>query len=85
MRHAFETLHCAVVGWRTDILNTRSQQAIERLGARKDGVLRHHMPRRDGSVRDTVMYSMLATEWPDARQRLLEKLKLLAPLQNLNI
>ncbi|WP_455556334.1 GNAT family N-acetyltransferase [Comamonas sp.] len=79
MRHAFETLHCAVVGWRTDILNTRSQQAIERLGARKDGVLRHHMPRRDGSVRDTVMYSMLATEWPDARQRLLEKLKLLAP------
>lgn len=79
MQHAFETLGCAVVGWRTDILNTRSQQAIERLGAHKDGVLRHHALRRDGSVRDTVMYSMLAAEWPDAKQRLLEKLKQLAP------
>ena len=75
MQHAFVTLGCAVVGWRTDILNTRSQQAIERLGAQRDGVLRHHALRRDGSVRDTVMYSMLAAEWPAAQQRLLEKLK----------
>ena len=79
MRHAFDTLGCAVVGWRTDLLNTRSQQAIERLGARKDGVLRHHALRRDGSVRDTVMYSMLASEWPAAQQALLEKLKHWAP------
>ena len=79
MQHAFDTLGCAVIGWRTDILNTRSQQAIERLGAHKDGVLRHHTQRWDGSVRDTVMYSMLAAEWPAAKQRLLEKLKQLAP------
>ena len=79
MQHAFETLGCAVVGWRTDILNTRSQQAIERLGARKDGVIRHHTQRWDGTVRDTVMYSMLAAEWSAAKQRLLEKLKQLAP------
>ena len=78
MQHAFETLDCAVVGWRTDILNTRSQQAIERLGAHKDGVIRHHTQRWDGTVRDTVMYSMLAAEWPTAKQRLLEKLKQLA-------
>lgn len=80
MQHAFETLGCAVVGWRTDILNTRSQQAIERLGAHKDGVIRHHTPRWDGTVRDTVMYSMLAAEWPAARQRLLAKLQQLAPV-----
>ena len=79
MQHAFGTLGCAVVGWRTDILNTRSQQAIARLGAQRDGVLRHHALRRDGSVRDTVMYSMLAAEWPAAHTRLLEKLKQLAP------
>ena len=79
MQHAFDTLGCAVIGWRTDILNTRSQQAIERLGAHKDGVLRHHTQRWDGTVRDTVMYSMLASEWPAAQHRLLEKLKRLAP------
>ena len=80
MRHAFETLECAVVGWRTDILNTLSQQAIERLGAHKDGVIRHHTLRWDGTVRDTVMYSMLVVEWPAAKHRLLEKLKQLAPV-----
>ena len=74
LTHAFETLQAQVVGWRTDILNTNSQRAIERLGARKDGVLRHHMLRRDGSVRDTVMYSMLAQEWPAAKQYLLQRL-----------
>ena len=80
MSHAFDTLGCAVIGWRTDILNTRSQQAIERLGAHKDGVIRHHTQRWDGTVRDTVMYSMLAAEWPAAQHRLLEKLKHLAPV-----
>lgn len=71
MRHAFETLGCAVVGWRTDNFNFPSQRAIERLGARKDGVLRHHALRRDGTVRDTVMYSMTAGEWPEAKAQLL--------------
>ncbi len=71
MSHAFDTLGCAVVGWRTDNFNFASQRAIERLGARRDGVIRHHAPRRDGTVRDTVMYSMLAGEWPEARAQLL--------------
>lgn len=71
LRHAFETLDCAVVGWRTDNFNFASQRAIERLGARKDGVLRHHALRRDGTVRDTVMYSMAAGEWPEAKAQLL--------------
>ncbi len=70
MSHAFDTLGAAVVGLRTDLANTRSQQAIERLGAHRDGVLRHHQARRDGSARDTVMYSILATEWPSVRARL---------------
>jgi RimJ/RimL family protein N-acetyltransferase len=68
--HAFETLGCRVVGLRTDNFNFRSQRAIEALGARKDGVVRHHAPRRDGSVRDTVFYSILAAEWPDVRRHL---------------
>jgi len=58
------------VGWRTDNFNFRSQRAIEGLGAKKDGVLRHHHARRDGTVRDTVMYSMLVAEWPDAKRHL---------------
>ena len=70
LEHAFDRLGCAVVGWRTDILNTRSQAAIEALGAHKDGVLRREHLRRDGTVRDTVMYSMLREEWPAARARL---------------
>ena len=70
MTHAFETLACAVVGWRTDNFNFASQRAIERLGAKKDGVLRHHALRRDGTVRDTVMYSMAAGEWPEAKAQL---------------
>ena len=71
MGHAFDTLGCAVVGWRTDNYNFASQRAIERLGAKKDGVIRHHQLRRDGTVRDTVMYSMLAGEWPEAKAQLL--------------
>ncbi len=70
LAHAFDTLGCQVVGLRTDRFNLRSQRAIEALGAQKDGVLRHHAPRRDGSARDTVMYSILAHEWPDVRRHL---------------
>jgi len=68
--HAFEVLGCAVVGLRTDNFNFASQRAIEALGAKKDGVIRHHHPRRDGTVRDTVMYSVLASEWPDIKRYL---------------
>ena len=68
--YAFDTLGCQVVGLRTDNFNFRSQRAIEALGAKKDGVIRHHGVRRDGSVRDTVMYSILAAEWPDVRRHL---------------
>ena len=71
MGHAFDTLGCHVVGWRTDNFNFASQQAIERLGAKKDGVIRGHAPRRDGTIRDTVMYSMRSGEWPEARAQLL--------------
>ena len=70
MTHAFETLGARLVGWRTDNYNFASQRAIERLGARKDGVLRHHAVRRDGTIRDTVMYSMTAGEWPEAKAEL---------------
>jgi RimJ/RimL family protein N-acetyltransferase len=70
LTHAFETLGCAVVGLRTDNFNFASQRAIERLGARKDGVIRHHAPRRDGTVRDTVMYSIIAGEWPEVKAQL---------------
>ena len=71
MTHAFETLGCNVVGWRTDNFNFASQQAIERLGAQKDGVIRGHAMRRDGTIRDTLMYSMRAGEWPEAKAQLL--------------
>jgi RimJ/RimL family protein N-acetyltransferase len=73
--HAFETLGCKVVGLRTDNFNFASQRAIEALGARKDGVIRHHFRRRDGSVRDTVMYSVLASEWPDVKRFLALRLE----------
>ena len=74
MSHAFETLGARLVGWRTDNYNFASQRAIERLGARKDGVLRHHALRRDGTVRDTVMYSLAAGEWPEVKAQLLWQL-----------
>ena len=72
--HAFEHVGCQVVGLRTDNFNFASQRAIERLGAKKDGVIRHHQARRDGSVRDSVMYSVLASEWPDVKRHLLLRL-----------
>lgn len=71
MTHAFETVGCKLVGWRTDNFNFASQAAIERLGARKDGVIRGHALRRDGTIRDTVMYSMRSGEWPEAKAQLL--------------
>ena len=70
LTHAFETLHCHVVGWRTDNFNFASQAAIERLGAKKDGVLRGHALRRDGTIRDTVMYSLRSGEWPEIKAHL---------------
>ena len=74
MTHAFETLGCHVVGWRTDNFNFASQAAIERLGARKDGVIRGHALRRDGTIRDTVIYSLRSGEWPEVKAQLLHSL-----------
>jgi N-acetyltransferase len=70
LEHAFDALGCAVVGLRTDNFNFRSQRAIEGIGAKKDGVLRHHQARRDGTARDSVMYSILKAEWRDVRRHL---------------
>jgi N-acetyltransferase len=74
MTHAFEALQCNTVGWRTDNFNFASQQAIERLGARKDGIIRGHALRRDGTIRDTVMYSLTKGEWPEVKAQLLYQL-----------
>lgn len=68
--YAFDALGCKVVGLRTDNFNFASQRAIEGLGAKRDGVLRHHQARRDGTVRDSYMYSVLLAEWPDVRRHL---------------
>jgi RimJ/RimL family protein N-acetyltransferase len=70
LAHAFDALGCSLVGLRTDNFNLASQRAIEALGAKKDGVIRHHWARRDGTVRDSVMYSILASEWPDVKRHL---------------
>ncbi len=74
MQHAFETLGCHVVGWRTDNFNFASQTAIERLGAKKDGIIRGHALRRDGTIRDTVIYSLRSGEWPEVKAQLLHLL-----------
>jgi RimJ/RimL family protein N-acetyltransferase len=74
MQHAFEALECKVVALRTDPYNFRSQRAIERLGAKKDGIIRHHQLRRNGTVGDSVMYSVLLQEWPDVKRNLLYRL-----------
>lgn len=74
MTHAFETLGCHVVGWRTDNFNFASQAAIERLGAKKDGVIRGHALRRDGTIRDTVMYSLRSGEWHEVKAQLMHSL-----------
>ena len=75
LAHAFDALGCAVVGLRTDNFNFRSQKAIEALGAKKDGVLRHHQARKDGTVRDSVLYSIIVSEWPDVRRHLETRLR----------
>jgi RimJ/RimL family protein N-acetyltransferase len=75
LEYGFDNLNCKVIGLRTDNFNFRSQRAIEALGAKKDGVIRHHWPRRDGTIRDTVMYSILAGEWPAVRKHLELRLK----------
>ena len=74
LTHAFETVGCEVVGLRTDNFNFRSQRAIEGIGAKRDGVIRHHAPRRDGSPRDTYIYSILLDEWPDVKLHLQTRL-----------
>ena len=74
LQHAFETLGCVAVEFHTDHRNLDSQRAIERLGAHKDGVLRAHKRRPDGTLRDTVCYSILASEWPDVQRWLTMRL-----------
>jgi RimJ/RimL family protein N-acetyltransferase/nitroimidazol reductase NimA-like FMN-containing flavoprotein (pyridoxamine 5'-phosphate oxidase superfamily) len=80
MRHAFETLGAVRVEWHTDLCNERSQQAIERLGAVREGVLRRHRLRPDGTWRDTVQYAMTDAEWPTAQIRLREMLLARVPV-----
>ncbi|HEX2992036.1 MAG TPA: GNAT family protein [Anaerolineales bacterium] len=74
LRHAFETLECIRVQLKTDSRNERSQRAIERIGAVKEGVLRNHMILPDGYIRHSVFYSILDTEWPGVKSRLEEML-----------
>lgn len=74
LTHAFDGLGAERVVWHTDIRNTRSQQAIQRLGAQHEGVFRHHRIRTDGSWRDTVQFAMIAEDWPAARDRLVARL-----------
>ncbi len=70
LRHAFEELDCVAVEFRTHLFNHQSRRAIERLGAKFDGVLRNHMRMRDGTLRDTCVYSIIASEWPTVRSHL---------------
>lgn len=74
LTHIFENLDYRTVGWRTDIGNYRSQQAIKRLGAKEDGVIRGNRVRRDGVISDTVMYSLIKSEWPPVKLALTKKL-----------
>jgi RimJ/RimL family protein N-acetyltransferase len=74
LAYAFDTVGCAVVGLRTDNFNFNSQRAIAALGAHKDGVIRHHQARKDGTVRDSVMFSILRAEWPDVKRHLASRL-----------
>jgi len=79
LTHAFETLGCQVVGFRVDNLNARSQKAVEAIGAKRDGIVRHFQARRDGSARDTYIYSIIASEWPGVKTRLEDRLRRLLP------
>jgi RimJ/RimL family protein N-acetyltransferase len=75
LQHAFERLKCIRVQFKTDLRNERSQRALERIGAVKEGILRSHMITPDGFIRDSVFYSILASEWPVVKARLEEKLQ----------
>jgi RimJ/RimL family protein N-acetyltransferase len=70
LAHAFETLECIAVEFRTNFFNFQSRRAIERLGAKQDGILRSHQRNKDGTLRDTVVYSITAAEWPTVRTHL---------------
>ena len=72
LQHAFETLGCIRVQFKTDLRNTRSQRAIERIGAKREGVLRNHMILPDGRYRDSVFYSILDSEWFEVKKKLEE-------------
>ena len=74
LQYAFEKLGCIAVEIRTDVLNIVSRQAIQRLGAKEDGILRHHKIMRDGRIRDTVCYSIIKPEWKQVKENLIEKL-----------
>jgi RimJ/RimL family protein N-acetyltransferase len=74
LQYAFEKLACIAVEIRTDVLNTVSRQAIQRLGAKQDGILRHHKIMRDGRIRDTVCYSITKPEWKQVKENLMKKL-----------
>jgi RimJ/RimL family protein N-acetyltransferase len=74
LQHAFEKLNCIAVEIRTDILNTVSRKAIERLGAKHDGILRNHKIMRNGRIRDTACYSIIKSEWPAVKENMLQKL-----------
>jgi len=76
LKHAFETLECIRVWFKTDQRNKKSQRALERIGAVKEGVLRHHMILPDGYVRDSVVYSLLSEEWPQVKLKLEAKLNI---------
>ena len=75
LQHAFEELECIAVEIRTDVLNEVSRKAVERLGAKPDGILRNHKIMRDGRIRDTVCYSIIKEEWPNVKDVLLKKMK----------
>lgn len=75
LTHAFEVLECPAVEFRTHWMNHQSREAIERLGAKLDGVLRSHLRMADGSLRDTAVYSIIATEWPQVRAELVHRLR----------
>jgi RimJ/RimL family protein N-acetyltransferase len=74
LKHAFEVLKCIRVQLKTDLRNTRSQKAIERIGAIREGIFRHHMVMPDGHLRDSVIYSIIDTEWPSVKAHLEEKM-----------
>lgn len=75
LAHAFEALGCIAVGFETSVENQTSRTAIARLGAKQDGILRHHMRHKDGSVRDTVAFSIIDGDWPAVKRELIAKLE----------